>query len=158
MLFETWVYLWIRVCVLFTCARRALKDSFSREMLFSTTSSLTSLSLCWTCSSWVRTSSDSSAESWAWTTSRHACVECSHKQLNCPVINSLRTACVLPCVCSCPTLVFEVSTLAPQYWWCPAGGAPFPQASSPPAAVHPPNKWAQLHWVNKQADAQKRKW
>lgn len=48
-----------------TCARRALKDSFSREMLFSTTSSLTRLSLCWTCSSCVRMSSDSSTESWA---------------------------------------------------------------------------------------------
>ena len=46
-----------------TCARRELKDSFSREMLFSTTSSRTRLSLCCTCSSWVRTSSDSRADS-----------------------------------------------------------------------------------------------
>lgn len=53
-----------------TCARRALKDSFSLEMLFSTTSSLTRLSLCWTCSSWVRTSSESKAESWAWRRTR----------------------------------------------------------------------------------------
>lgn len=56
----------LKVGYLRTCARRALKDSFSLEMLFSTTSSLTSLSLCWTCSSWVRTSSESKADSWAW--------------------------------------------------------------------------------------------
>lgn len=55
----------LALVLVITCARRALKDSFSREMLFSTTSSLTRLSLCWTCSSCVRMSSDSSTESWA---------------------------------------------------------------------------------------------
>ncbi len=177
------------VCAV-TCARRALKDSFSLEMLFSTTSSLTRLSLCWTCSSWVRTSSDSNAESWAWRTTTERCFyfslmgyffwyrtilyvycivcECVFRN-NCiskwhyswisllaapPFLGSIYSAAswltVLPCVCSCPELVFEVPALSQQCWWCPAGGAPFPQASSPPAAGHRPDKRAQkMMIVNK---------
>lgn len=50
---------------------------------------------------------------------------------------------VLPCACSCPKLAFEVPTLSQQCQWCPAGGAPFLQASLPPAAGHRPDKWAQ---------------
>lgn len=63
--FMTLLYFCIHVHLCVTCALLALKDSFSLEMLFSTTSSLTRLSFCWTCSSWIRTSSDNNADSWA---------------------------------------------------------------------------------------------